>query len=80
MLLGTLEAINPTLEEASSTLGAKPMKTFRTVTWPLLRPGLAAAFLLAFIESLADFGNPLVLGGGYEVLSTKIFFAVTPSE
>jgi iron(III) transport system permease protein len=46
------------------------------VTWPLLRPGLAAAFLLAFIESLADFGNPLVLGGGYEVLSVKIFFAV----
>lgn len=76
VLLGTLEAINPTLEEASSTLGAKPMKTFRNVTWPLLRPGLAAAFLLAFIESLADFGNPLVLGGGYEVLSTKIFFAV----
>ena len=76
VLLGTLEAINPTLEEASTTLGARPMKTFLTVTWPLLRPGLAAAFLLAFIESLADFGNPLVLGGGYEVLSTKIFFAV----
>jgi len=76
VILGTLEAINPTLEEASTTLGARPMKTFRTVTWPLLRPGLAAAFLLAFIESLADFGNPLVLGGGYEVLSTKIFFAV----
>ena len=76
VLLGTLEAINPTLEEASTTLGAGPVKTFSTVTWPLLRPGLAAAFLLAFIESLADFGNPLVLGGGYEVLSTRIFFAV----
>jgi iron(III) transport system permease protein len=76
VILGTLEAINPTLEEASKTLGARPMTTFRTVTWPLLRPGLAAAFLLAFIESLADFGNPIVLGGGYEVLSTKIFFAV----
>lgn len=76
VILGTLEAINPTLEEASRTLGARPMTTFRTVTWPLLRPGLAAAFLLAFIESLADFGNPIVLGGGYDVLSTKIFFAV----
>lgn len=76
VLLSTLEAINPTLEEAARTLGAKSMKTFRTVTWPLLRPGLAAAFLLAFIESLADFGNPIVLGGGYEVLSVKIFFAV----
>ena len=76
VLLGTLEAINPTLEEASTTLGAKSSATFRKVTWPLLRPGLAAAFLLAFIESLSDFGNPLVLGGGYEVLSTKIYFAV----
>ncbi|HMO06549.1 MAG TPA: iron ABC transporter permease [Paracoccaceae bacterium] len=76
VLLSTLEAINPTLEEAARTLGARSMKTFRTVTLPLLRPGLAAAFLLAFIESLADFGNPIVLGGGYEVLSIKIFFAV----
>jgi iron(III) transport system permease protein len=76
VLLSTLEAINPTLEEAAKTLGARATQTFRTVTWPLLRPGLAAAFLLAFIESLADFGNPLVLGGGYEVLSVKIFFAV----
>jgi iron(III) transport system permease protein len=76
VLLGTVEAINPTLEEASRTLGARRLQTFRTVTWPLLRPGLAAAFLLAFIESLADFGNPIVLGGGYEVLSIKIFFAV----
>jgi iron(III) transport system permease protein len=76
VLLSALEAINPTLEEAAKTLGARATQTFRTVTWPLLRPGLAAAFLLAFIESLADFGNPLVLGGGYEVLSVKIFFAV----
>jgi len=76
VLLGTVEAINPTLEEASRTLGARRLQTFRSVTWPLLRPGLAAAFLLAFIESLADFGNPIVLGGGFEVLSIKIFFAV----
>lgn len=76
VLLGTVEAINPTLEEASKTLGARPLATFRTVTWPLLRPGIAAAFLLAFIESLADFGNPIVLGGGYDVLSIRIFFAV----
>ena len=80
VLLGTLEAINPTLEEASKTLGARPFATFRTVTWPLLRPGIAAAFLLAFIESLADFGNPIVLGGGYDVLSTKIFFAVVGAQ
>ncbi len=41
-----------------------------------MRPGVANAFLLGFVESMADFGNPLVLGGNYEVLSTKVFFAV----
>jgi iron(III) transport system permease protein len=80
VILSGLEAINPTLEEASTTLGARPVTTFLTVTWPLLRPALAAAFLLAFIESLADFGNPIVLGGSYDVLSTKIFFAVVGAQ
>lgn len=80
VILSGLEAINPTLEEASTTLGARPVTTFRTVTWPLLRPALAAAFLLAFIESLSDFGNPIVLGGSYDVLSTKIFFAVVGAQ
>jgi iron(III) transport system permease protein len=76
VLIGVVQGISPSLEEASQTLGAKRWQTFRTVTWPLLRPGLANAFLLGFVESMADFGNPLVLGGNYEVLSTKIFFAV----
>ncbi len=57
-------------------MGAQRWETFSTVTWPLLRPGVANAFLLGFVESMADFGNPLVLGGNFEVLSTKIFFAV----
>ncbi|MGF1696296.1 iron ABC transporter permease [Vibrio lamellibrachiae] len=76
VIQGALESINPTLEEASQTMGAKPLHSFYRVTLPLLKPGIAAAFLLAFIESLSDFGNPIVLGGNFEVLSTKIFFAV----
>ena len=70
------KASRPSLEEAAQTLRAKRQAIFRTVTLPLLRPGLANAFLLTFVESMADFGNPLVLGGNFEVLSTKIFFAV----
>ena len=76
VLLGVVQGISPALEEASQTLRARGWTTFRTVTWPLLRPGLAAAFLLGFVESMADFGNPLVLSGNFEVLSVKIFFAV----
>ncbi|MCZ8107369.1 MAG: iron ABC transporter permease [Burkholderiales bacterium] len=76
VLVGVVQGISPALEEASQTLRASRWTTFRTITLPLLRPGLANAFLLGFVESLADFGNPLVLGGNFEVLSTKIFFAV----
>ena len=76
VLIGVVQGISPTLEEASQTLRAKSWTTFLTVTLPLMRPGLANAFLLGFVESMADFGNPLVLGGNFEVLSTKIFFAV----
>ena len=52
------------MEEAAQTLRASRRQAFLTVTLPLIRPGLASAFLLAFIESLADFGNPIVIGGG----------------
>ena len=76
ILAGVLDAISPTLEEASRMLRAGPWRTFRTVTWPLLRPGLTNAFLIGFVESLADFANPLVIGGNFNVLSTEIFFAV----
>jgi iron(III) transport system permease protein len=76
VLVGVVQGISPSLEEAAQTLRASRWTIFRTVSWPLMRPGLANAFLLGFVESLADFGNPLVLGGNYEVLSIKIFFAV----
>jgi len=76
VLIGVVQGVAPSLEEASETLGASRWTSFRRVTWPLIRPGVANAFLLGFVESMADFGNPLVLGGNYEVLSTKVFFAV----
>jgi spermidine/putrescine transport system permease protein len=43
------------IEEAAADLGATPLVTFRTVTLPLLAPGIMAAALLAFALSLDDF-------------------------
>ena len=80
ILSGAIAAISPTLEEAAQTLRASKARVFRSVTWPLLRPALAAAFLLGFVESLADFANPVVLAGNFEVLSTKIFFAIAGAQ
>ncbi|MFT5705937.1 MAG: iron(III) transport system permease protein [Oceanospirillaceae bacterium] len=80
VMIGVVDGISPSMEEASQTLRASRWRTFITITLPLMRPGLAAAFLLAFIESMADFGNPLVLGGNFEVISTKIFFAIVGAQ
>jgi iron(III) transport system permease protein len=64
------------MEEAAASLGAGRLTIFRTVTLPLLIPGIAGAFLLLFVESLADLGNPLFISGNVTVLSSQIFLAV----
>ncbi len=76
IMRGVVQGVNPSMEEAAQTLRASRMQTFWTVTLPLLKPGLANAFLVGFIESMADFGNPIIVGGQFAVLSTEIFFAI----
>ena len=76
IMRGVVQGVSPSMEEAAQTLRASRMQTFWTVTLPLLKPGLANAFLVGFIESMADFGNPIIVGGQYAVLSTEIFFAI----
>ncbi len=71
-----LERLDPSMEEAAHSLGASKLHIFRTVTLPLLIPGLAGSFLLLFVESLADLGNPLFISGNVTVLSAQIFLAV----
>src|SRR4030095_16709245 len=72
--------VSPSLEEASQTLRASRWHTFSRVSLPLMRPGLANAFLVGFVESIADFGNPIVLGGNFGVLSTEIFFSIVGAQ
>jgi iron(III) transport system permease protein len=80
IMRGVVQGVAPSLEEAAQTLRADRHKTFFTITLPLLKPGLANAFLVGFIESIADFGNPVVVGGQYSVLSTDIFFAIVGAQ
>ncbi len=76
ILVGVVRSLDSALEEASYTMGANPWYTFRHVIWPLIRPGVANAFLISVIESLADFANPILLGGDFDVLSTSIYLAI----
>ena len=75
-LLGMMRALDPALEEAAVNLGASRWRVFRTVTLPMLTPGLASSFLLLFVEALADLANPLLIGGNYTVLSSRIYLAI----
>ena len=77
MLKGLLKNIDPSMEEASRDMGASRWKVFTSVTLPLLLPGLGNAFLVTFIESVADFANPMIIGGSYDTLATTIYLRVT---
>lgn len=77
MLKGLLKNIDPSLEEAARNLGASRWHVFKTVTLPLLLPGIGNAFLITFIESVADFANPMLIGGSYDTLATSIFLQLT---
>lgn len=74
---GLLEHLDPALDEAAQSLGASKWTIFRTVTFPMMIPGLASSFLLLFVEAIADLANPLAIGGDFTVLASRAFIAIT---
>jgi spermidine/putrescine transport system permease protein len=60
-----------TLEDAALDLGSSPWRTFRTITFPLILPGIAAAFLLSFALSIDDYIiTSFVAGNGDSAITT----------
>ncbi|MET3792816.1 ABC transporter permease [Aquamicrobium terrae] len=79
-LRGVLASLSPTLEDAALNIGATRWQTFWKVSLPLSLPGIASAFLIVFIESMADFGNPLVLAGAaFPMLAPQAYLEITGS-
>jgi iron(III) transport system permease protein len=77
-LRGVLASLSPTLEDAALNIGASRWQTFWRVSFPLSLPGVASAFLIVFIESMADFGNPLVLAGAaFPMLAPQAYLEIT---
>jgi iron(III) transport system permease protein len=74
IIIGVLEAINPSLEHAARNLGADEWTVVRTITLALARPGIAGAALVVAISVLADFGNAVVIAGGFPLLATEAWF------
>ena len=77
VLTGILQSINPELEDSAMNLGASWRSVFSSVTLPLAFPGIASAWLLIFVTSLADFANPMVISGRFDVLSVQAYLQFT---
>ena len=62
LILSYLSGIDPTLEQAAATLGADWKQRFRCITLPLLAPGLATTFCLAFVLAFSVFPSAVLVG------------------
>lgn len=74
---GMLMTMDSTLEDASRSLGASSWRTFRKVTLALSTPAVVTSFILVFVRSLEDFGNPMLIGGSYNTLAVEAFTQIT---
>ncbi len=66
VLVGALLDYKMEYEQASRTLGAPPFIAVRTVTFPILKPALIAAFILSFARSLSETGATFIVAGAFE--------------
>lgn len=72
-----LRSISPRLEESSRVLGRRPLAAFRSVTLPLLRPGLVAGGAFVFLTTAKELPMTLILAPtGFATLATQVWGAV----
>jgi iron(III) transport system permease protein len=65
--------MNPSLEYAARDAGAGRFRVFRTITLPLVLPGVVSAALFIAISVISDFGNPMLIGGRFSVLAVELY-------
>lgn len=70
---GALKKIDVSLSEAAENLGCNSIRKVFTIVLPLILPTLLAGSLLVFMNSLADFGTPMLIGEGYNVMPVMIY-------
>jgi thiamine transport system permease protein len=66
VIVGALLDYKKEYENASRTLGAPPFTASRTVTFPIIKPSLIAAFILAFSRSISETGATFIVAGAFE--------------
>jgi iron(III) transport system permease protein len=73
LTVGGLSTVDRSLEEAAENLGARGFRKFFSVTLPLVLPSVSAGALISFMQSIANFGTPMIIGGNYHVLPTLAY-------
>jgi iron(III) transport system permease protein len=74
-VVDALGKIDPALEEAAESVGARGWRKLRTITLPLTTPGAVAGALLVFIWTFSDFATPLVLGV-HDLLASQAYLNI----
>jgi iron(III) transport system permease protein len=74
-VVDALAKIDPALEEAAESVGARGWKKLLTITLPLTTPGYVAGALLVFIWTFSDFATPLVLGV-HDLLASQAYLNI----
>ena len=77
MIENVLNSLNPSLEESASDMGASEFEIIGSITIPLAAPGILKAALLVFVMTIAEFGNPAILGGRTPFLAPDTYLAIT---
>lgn len=77
MIENVLNNLNPSLEETAADMGASQARIIRSITIPLAAPGLLKAALLVFVMTIAEFGNPAILGGRIPFLAPDTYLMIT---
>src|SRR4030081_218787 len=74
-VVDALGKIDPSLEEAAESVGARGWRKLSTITLPLTTPGYVAGALLVFIWTFSDFATPLVLGV-HDLLASQAYLNI----
>lgn len=77
VLLAAHRGIHRDVIGAAAGLGIGPVQRLRVVSWPRVRVPLLGVVLLIFADTVADLANPLVVGGSFRVVASRLYEAVT---
>lgn len=70
---GALKKVDASLSEAAESLGCNAVRKVSTIVLPLIAPTILAGSLIVFMNALADFGTPMLIGEGYTVMPVLIY-------